>query len=396
MKLSQTILKCADDPMLAYRELADAAARRGTTVVRLDRCQSDLHTSEVFYAAAGSFVPRVLGYAPARGLPIMLEAMQADYRLHGMNYAQEDILITAGASEALSIALQCILDPGSEVLVPEPFYPNCRTLITACGGELRPIFTSPEEGYRFAVREKIEPLIGPETRAILICNPCNPTGAVLSRAEMLTICDIVREYGLWLIADEVYRDFVYEGAADSFGQMERISDRLVLLDSASKRFSAGGARVGALITRNRELMASAHRLAQARLSVATLDQVASAELYLMEDSEAASRRELFRQRRDICMEQLRHTPGVVCAAPMGAHYIMARLPVDDCDRFQTWLLKEFSSGGYTLLLCPGSGFYATPGCGRSEARISYAQEEIELRRAMKLLREALAAYPGRR
>lgn len=394
MKLSGTIQKCSDDPMLRYHMLAEDALRQGKEVLRLDRCQSDVNTSEIFYAAAGSFVPQVLSYAPARGLSIMTEAVQGYYRLHGMNYAEDDILITTGASEALSIAMRCILDPGSEVIVPEPFYPNYRTVITACGGEVRPVFTSPEEDYRYAVREKLEPLIGPNTRAILLSNPCNPTGTVLSRAEMLTICDLVREYGLWLIADEVYREFVYEGASESFGQMPRIEQQLVILDSTSKRFSACGARVGALITRNREFMDAAHKLAQARLSVATLDQVASAELYLMDDSAFSAQKEMFRRRRDLCLEQLRAIPGAVCTAPQGAYYLMARLPVDDCDRFQTWLLEKFELDAQTILLAPGTGFYSTPGCGRSEVRISYVQDEAQLRRAMELLTEALKAYPG--
>lgn len=394
MQLAATIQKCSDDPMLRYHMLAEDALRQGKNVLRLDRCQSDVNTSEIFYAAAGSFVPQVLSYAPARGLSIMTEAVQGYYRLHGMNYSEQDILITTGASEALSIAMRCILDPGSEVIVPEPFYPNYRTVVTACGGEVRPVFTSPEEDYRYAVREKLEPLIGPNTRAILLSNPCNPTGTVLSRAEMLTICDLVREYGLWLIADEVYREFVYEGASESFGQLPRIEQQLIILDSTSKRFSACGARVGALITRNREFMDAAHKLAQARLSVATLDQVASAELYLMDDSTFSAQKEMFRRRRDLCLEQLRAIPGAVCTAPQGAYYLMARLPVDDCDRFQTWLLEKFELDGQTLLLAPGTGFYATPGCGRSEVRISYVQDEAQLRRAMALLTEALQQYPG--
>lgn len=394
MQLSRSVRNCADDPMLPYQQLAEQAIHRGKEVFYLNRCQSDINTSEIFYAAAGSFVPEVLSYAPARGLSIMTEALQGYYRMHGMNYAQEDILVTNGASEALLLAMQCVLDPGSEVIVPEPFYPNYRTVITACGGELRPLFSAPEENYRYAVRERIELLIGPKTRAILCCNPCNPTGAVLTHTEMLVLADIAREYGLWLIADEVYREFVYEGESASFGQLPKIDQQLILLDSTSKRFSASGARVGALITKNKELMACAHRLAQARLSVATLDQVASAELYLMDDQTFSKQKEIFRQRRDLCVAALRSIPGVVCMEPRGAYYLMVRLPVDDCDRFQRWMLEQFESKGQTLLLAPGSGFYATPGCGRSEVRISYVMENEKLQRAMELLAEALRQYPG--
>ena len=394
MILSKAIQNCIDDPMLPYRRLAREAQERGINVIGLDNSQPDSSTSDVFFAAAGAYVPEKLDYAPAKGLSIMAEALQNFYRRRGMNYALEDILVTAGASEALMFAMQCILDPDSEVIVPEPFYLSLRTIITVCGGQVRPLFTTPEEDYCYATREKIEPLITPETRAMLLCNPCNPTGQVLSRAEMLLIANIVKEHNLWLIVDETYREFVYNGEADSFGQLPSIEQQLVLVDSASNSFSLGGARVGALITKNREFMRAAGKLAQARRSVATLNQVAAAELYLMDDTAFVTRRTDYARRRDLCLEAMRAIPGVVCAEPKGALFLMARLPVDDTGRFQQWLLKEFDLDGQTILLAPGSCFYSTYGCGKSEVRISYVVEEQTLLRAMEILAEALRRYPG--
>ena len=394
MKFSQAIERCTGDPMLRYHALARKAAERGVEVIELDQAQPDSTTSDVFFAAAGAYVPKTLDYAPAKGMSIMAEALQGFYRRRGMNYALEDILVTAGSSEALLFAMQCILDPGSEVIVPEPFYLSLRTIIGVTGGQIRPLFTVPEENYAYATREKLEPLIGPETRAILICNPCNPTGQVLSPAEMRMIADVVKEHELWLIADETYREFVYGGEADSFGQMPNIEQQLILVDSASNSFSIGGARVGALITKNRAFMRHANKLAHARRSVATLNQVAAAELYLQDDSGFDVRRAAYAQRRDFCLAAMRAMPGVVCAEPRGALFLMARLPVDDTDRFQQWLLEKFDLDGATLLLVPGSCFYCTPGCGRSEIRLSFAASEEKLNKAMAILAGALQAYPG--
>ena len=394
MKLSKAIQSCTDDPMLRFHILARQAEERGIEVIGLESSQPDSTTSDVFFAAAGAYVPEKLDYAPARGLSIMAEALQSFYRRRGMNYALEDILVTAGASEALMFAMQCILDPDSEVIVPEPFYLSLRTIITVCGGQIRPLFTTPEEDYCYATREKIEPLITPETRAIVLCNPCNPTGQVLTRAEMQLIAGIVKERGLWLIVDETYREFIYDGESDSFGQLPAIEQQLVLVDSASNSFSVGGARVGALITKNREFMRAAAKLAQARRSVATLNQVAAAELYLMDDSAFDSRRADYARRREVCRKAMEAIPGVVCAEPKGALFLMARLPVDDTGRFQQWLLEEFDLDGQTILMAPGSCFYCTYGCGRSEVRVSYVVEESKLLRAMEILAEALRRYPG--
>ena len=395
MRLSKTAAHCSDDPLQHYNALLDEAQKQGKAVYRLDHCLPDIPTPEVYYAASGAFVPKVLAYPPVQGMAIMQEALQSFYRLHGVHLSVEDILITAGATQALLLTMQCILDPGSEVIVPEPFHPNFQTLIASCGGTIRPVFTTPEEGYRYARRELIEPLIGKETCAILCCNPCNPTGTVLTRAEMQLLADIAVEHDLWLVVDEVYRDFVYNSEPRSFAQLANLREHLVVLDSASKRFFISGARVGALITKNRALMAQACKLANSQRCVATMNQVAVAELYLMENDVFTPMCEELHRRRDLSFNALSRIPGVVCTCPSGAFYLMARLPVDDTDLFQTWLLKEFEKDGKTLLMAPGSGFYASPGAGRSEMRISYVLNPDDLTAAFSLLEEALHQYPGR-
>ncbi len=292
----------------------------------------------------------------------------------------------------------CILDEGSEILVPEPFYPNYHTFIRMTGGKIRPIRTTPEDGYRYATREQIEPQINEYTRAILILtNPGNPTGTVLAtQQELRLVADIAKEHDLYLICDEVYREFVYDGEKlTSVASFRDIDENLILIDSVSKRFSACGARIGALLSRNRALMENAMKYAQARLSVATLDQVGAAALYGVEPSYFEATREEYQHRRDVCYRKLLEIPGVVTTEPKGAFYTMAKLPVDDAEEFQMYLLKEFSDRDETVMFAPGSGFYATEGAGLSEIRIAYVRCAEELERALDLLRIAIERYNAR-
>ena len=282
--------------------------------------------------------------------------------------------------------MQAILDAGSEVITPEPFYPNYETCALIAGGALRPIMTRPENGYRYATREQIEPLINKKTRAIMLANPSNPTGYILSPEEMRLLADIAIENDLYLIADEVYREFAYgERMPESFSKFKDLEQHLVLVDSASKRFSACGARIGALLTKNEALMAQMMKLAQCRLSVATLDQIATTALYQLDPGYFDEVREEYHRRRDICYKKLMEIPGVCCECPEGAFYMMAKLPVDDTEKFQKWLLEEFEDNGETVMFAPGIGFYTTPGCGTQEIRIAYVLEGHKLERAMELL-----------
>lgn len=393
MELSKKIQACGLSPMRKFHPFAVQAAKAGKKIYHLNIGQPDIETPEAYFEAVRNFSQPVLAYAPSPGVPEMVQAIQTYYAGIHVNFEADDILITTGGSEALQILMTCILDDGSEVLIPEPFYPNYQTMIRTAGGRIQPIPTTPQEGYRYVNRERIEALIGENTRAIMVTNPGNPTGVVLTREEMRTLADIAKEHNLYLIGDEVYREFVYdEVSLNSFAQLEDAAENVVIIDSVSKRFSACGARVGALLSKNRALMAQALKLCQARLSVATLDQVASAKLYSCDSTYFDTVRAEYRRRRDLCYKMLREIPGVICAKPEGAFYVMVKLPVDDTDAFQKWLLTEFEDGGETVMFAPGGGFYATPGQGGSEARIAYVLEEADLKRALELLALALKRY----
>jgi aspartate aminotransferase len=338
----------------------------------------------------------VLEYAPSAGVPAFLEAVKEYYDRLDIHFDTADMLATTGGSEALEIALACILDDGDEILIPEPFYPNYNTFVQVTGGSIRPIPTTPEEGYHYAEREKIESLINEHTRAIMVTNPGNPTGVVLSHEEMRMLADIAKEHDLFIIGDEVYREFVYGGEKlASLGEFDDAAENVIIIDSVSKRFSACGARVGVMISRNKELMAQAMKICQGRLCSATLDQIGAAALYSVDDSYFAKVREEYKRRRDTAMAKLKQIPGVVCECPKGAFYIMAALPVDDADRFQTWLLEEFEDHGDTVMFAPGESFYATPGKGKNEIRIAYVLKQADLERAMDLLALGIEAYNKR-
>ena len=393
MKFSSKVLKCGLSPMRKFHPYAVAAEAKGKKIYHLNIGQPDIETPKAYFEAVRHFDLPVLEYAPSPGIPVLIDAIQKYYDDLGMHFEKGDILITNGGSEALQIAMNCILDDGDEILIPEPFYPNYDTFVHVAGGNIRPIHSSPEEGYRYAQRQRIEPLIHERTRAILITNPGNPTGTVLTPEEMTVIADIAKKHGLFLVADEVYREFVYGGEPlSTFLTLPGLEENLIVVDSVSKRFSACGARVGALISRNRDFLAQAMKLCQGRLCSATLDQLGAAALYGVDPSYFDATRDEYRRRRNACVEGLHRIPGVVCEEPKGAFYLMAKLPVDDADKFQTWLLEEFEDRGETLMFAPGEGFYGTPGKGKDEIRIAYVLNEGDIRRSMELLGLAIARY----
>lgn len=396
MKFSSKVLKCGLSPMRKFHPYAVAAEAKGKKIYHLNIGQPDIETPKAYFEAVRHFDLPVLEYAPSPGIPVLIDAIQKYYDDLGMHFEKGDILITNGGSEALQITMNCILDDGDEILIPEPFYPNYNTFVRITGGSIRPISTSPEEGYRYADRARIEPLINEHTRAILMTNPGNPTGVVLSPEEVRLMAEIAREHDLFLIGDEVYREFVYGGEKlTTLLELEDMAEYVVVIDSVSKRFSACGARIGALISRNQELMANAMKICQGRLCAATLDQVGATALYGVDSSYFAAVQEEYKKRRDTCMEGLSKIPGVMCECPKGAFYIMAKLPVDDTDRFQAWLLEEFDNHGETVMFAPGEGFYATPGKGRDEIRIAYALQQRDLERAMAVLASGIQAYTAR-
>ena len=397
MKFSTKAEKCGLSPMRKFHPYAVAAKAKGRTIYHLNIGQPDIETPKAYFDTVANFSQKVLEYAPSGGVPELVAAVQDYYGKLNIRYTADEILITTGGSEALQIAMNCILDDGDEILIPEPFYPNYSTMAWTCGAEIRPIPTTPEAGYHFADREKIEAAITGKTRAILVTNPGNPTGTVLTAEEMEMLVDIAVEHDLFLIGDEAYREFVYEDGAQlqSFGSYEKGRENIIVIDTVSKRFSACGARVGCLLSHNADFLAHAMKYCQCRLAVATLDQVAASALYSVDEGYFAAVREEYKRRRDTVVAGLQQIPGVVCTCPRGAFYLMAALPVDDADRFQQWLLEEFEDGGETVMFAPGEPFYGTPGKGKNEIRIAYVLEEAKLARAMELLRLGIERYNQR-
>lgn len=370
------------------------AVEQGKKIYHLNIGQPDLPTPDEFFDAVREFSQKTLAYAPSPGIPALVEAIRNYYANHGVSLESDDIFITTGGSEALLFTCLSILDPDSEVIIPEPYYPNYGTFIRAAGGVICPLPTHPEEGYRFVDRQQIEKCINPNTRAILITNPGNPTGAVLTEEEMRVVADIAREHDLYLISDEVYREFCYNdsGKIPCMGQFEDIDDNLIMIDSVSKRFSSCGARIGCVITKNKELQKALIKFCQSRLAVATLDQLGAAALYNVNDSYLQASVQEYRHRRDVAIAGLRKIPGVRVEVPMGAFYVMAQLPVDDTDKFQQWLLTDFEDKGDTVMFAPGASFYATPGSGVDEIRMAYILEEKDLTRAVELIGLGIARY----
>lgn len=393
MKFSSKALRCQQSPMRKFHPYAVAAAAAGKKIYHLNIGQPDIQTPPQLFEAVRSFHEATLAYAPSPGIPALIDAICSYYARIGVTLDAGNVLVTTGGSEALQIACNCILDDGDEIIIPEPFYPNYHTFITTAGASIHPLHTKPEEGYFFADREKIEACITSKTKAIMITNPGNPTGTCLTREEMKMILDVAAEHDLYLIADEVYREFAYEtGELLSFLQFGYGYENLILIDSVSKRFSACGARIGCLISRNVEFMAQALKYCQARLSVATLDQVAAAALYSVGPEYFAAVREEYHRRRDTVVRKLHEIPGVVCECPKGAFYLMAALPVDDAEKFQQWLLEEFDDHGDTVMFAAGGPFYATPGKGLNEIRIAYVLKQEDLEQAMDLLALGIQKY----
>ncbi len=394
MKISINANRCEPSPMRKFHPLAVKAKENGTQIYHLNIGQPDLETPQAYYDAVCNFNQPTLEYAASPGMPVLIEAIRNYYAKLGVDLEPDDILITTGGSEALLFTCLSILDPYTEVIIPEPYYPNYTTFVHAAGGVIRALHTGPEEGYRYADRNRIEKLITKNTRAIMATNPGNPTGVVLSDEEMQMIADIAKENDLYLISDEVYREFCYDDkfGIPTMGRLQGIDDNLVIIDSVSKRFSACGARVGCVITKNKELQQALLKFCQSRLSVATIDQIGAAALYSVDPSFYAQCKEEYRLRRDTVVTGLRKIPGVLVEEPMGAFYVMARLPVDNADKFQKWLLESFEDNHETVMFAPGAPFYETPGSGINEVRIAYVLEQPKLERAMELLGKGIARY----
>ena len=398
MKFSKKIEKCELSPVRKFYPYEAAAVKRGTRVLHMNIGQPDIETPQVFFDAIRNFDEKVLEYAPAPGIPVFVGAVRDYYERLGCKLECEDILATYGGSEALQIVLASILDEGDEILVPEPFYPNYTTFVNVTGAKIVPIHTTAENGYHYADRARIEPLINEHTRAILMTNPGNPTGAVLTPEERRVMADIVKEHNLFLISDEVYREIVYgDRKPSTMLEFADAAENIAVVDSVSKRFSATGARMGALVSRNRELLNQATKICQGRLCVGTLEQIGSAAMYNQLPAEYYTNVcAEYSRRREALVTALNQLPGVTFNNPEGAFYLMATLPVDDAEKLQYFLLEEFSDNGETMMFTPAADFFADPEMGRNIIRIAYVTRAEEITRAVELLGKGIAAYNARK
>ncbi len=393
MKFSSKIEKCGLSPMRKFAPYANEAVKNGKKLYHLNIGQPDIATPAAYFEAVKNFSQPVLAYAPSDGVPVMLDAIVDYYGKIGAPITNKQVLISTGGSEALQMALSSILDEGDEIIIPEPFYPNYSTFVTLTGATIRPVTTKPEEGYKFAIRERIEACINEHTRAIMFTNPGNPTGTVLTEEELKLMADIAKEHDLFIIGDEVYREFVYGGEKlMSLLQLEGYEDNVVVIDSVSKRFSACGARIGCMITRNAELYNHAMKWCQGRLCASTIDQVASAALYTVGPEYFDAVRKEYCARKDCLVEGLKKIPGVVYSEPKGAFYVMAALPVDDAEKLQMFMLNEWDDNGETLMFTPAESFYKTPNIGKNEIRMAYVINEADITRSMELLKAGIEAY----
>ncbi|MCO6481556.1 MAG: pyridoxal phosphate-dependent aminotransferase [Flavobacteriales bacterium] len=372
---------------------AEAARKRGVEVLHLNIGQPDIHSPEVALEAVRNNDLRVVEYSHSAGNESYRKGLAAYYQQHKIPVTHEDIIITTGGSEALLFGLMACFNPGDEIIIPEPFYTNYNAFAIQAGITVVPLSTSIAQGFALPPAEAFEKLITPRTKGILICNPGNPTGVLYGREELETLRDIVKKHDLFLFADEVYREFCYDGARHiSAMELDGIEQNVVLVDSVSKRYSMCGARIGAFVTRNKELLATALKFAQARLSPPTFGQIASEAALQAPRSYFEEVNSEYRERRNILVEGLNSIPGVLCPMPKGAFYCVAELPIDDAEKFCVWLLEEFQHKGHTVMMAPAAGFYAHPAPGKKQVRLAYVLEQDKLRMAVECLREALVHY----
>ena len=394
--ITERAIEMPQSPIRKLAPLATEAEARGTKIYHLNIGQPDLKTPEVGLDVLRNIDRKTLEYSPSQGFLSYRQKLVQYYAAYDIELSVDDIIITTGGSEAVLFAFLSCLNPGDEIIVPEPAYANYMAFAISAGAKIRTIPTTIEDGFALPAVEKFEELINEHTRAILICNPNNPTGYLYTRREMNQIRDLVKKYDLYLFSDEVYREFIYTGSPYiSACHLEGVEQNVVLIDSVSKRYSECGIRVGALITKNEEVRNAVMKFCQARLSPPLLGQlVAEASI----DTPKEYMREMYDEyveRRNCLIDGLNRIPGVYSPIPMGAFYTVARLPVDDAEKFCAWCLSDFDYEGETVMLAPAAGFYTTPGAGKDQVRIAYVLNKEDLARALVVLKYALEAYPGR-
>lgn len=382
-----------ESPIRKLVPFADQAKKQGKKIYHLNIGQPDIETPAGVLQKVRSFDAKVIEYSNSLGNLSLREKWAAYYQNLGYDIQAKDMVITTGGSEALMFAFMSCFDSGDEVIIPEPYYANYNGFAVSCGLVVKTVTCSIENGFALPPMAEIEKKIGPKTKGILICNPGNPTGTVYSAAELKELAGIVQKYPLVLIADEVYREFCYDGKTHtSVLSFPEILEQVIVIDSLSKRYSMCGARLGALVTCNAQIMQTATKFAQARLSPPTMAQVMGEEAMNTPPSYMEKVMVEYQTRRDVLVQRLNAMPGVQCPKPGGAFYAVAQLPVDDADRFCQWLLEDFDLNGETVMLAPASGFYENPGLGKKQVRIAYVLEVSELNKAMDCLQEALKQY----
>jgi aspartate aminotransferase len=395
-RLSDKAVLMPASPIRKLVPYADIARAKGTQVIHLNIGQPDIETPEVAREAIKNADIQVLAYSHSAGFESYRKGLAEYYVKNDIHVDFEDILVTTGGSEALIFGFMSCLNPGDEIIIPEPFYANYNGFAVTAGVKVIPVTSTIDEGFSLPSVEEFEKKITSKTKAILICNPGNPTGYLYSKDELQQLSGIVKKHDLFLFADEVYREFCYDGAQPfSVMNLEGLEQNAILIDSVSKRYSMCGARIGALISKNKEVIQSALKFAQARLSPPTYAQVAAEAALATPQDYFDQVIEEYVQRRDIMVDGLNSIPGVRCPKPRGAFYCVAEFPVDDTEKFCQWLLESFEYKGKTVMMAPLSGFYSTPGFGKKEARIAYVLEQSLLKDAVKCLEEALKVYPGR-
>lgn len=398
MKISRNSQAMEFSPIRKFSPIATEVKKSGVKVYHLNIGQPDVKTPDCFMDAIRAFDAEVLMYQQSQGDIKFLESI-CDYykREYDVEYKPTDIVVTMGASEALTMTFTTILDPGDEILIAEPFYSNYQTFVLMSGGVIKPIPTSSKDGYRYASKEKLESALTEKTKAIVCINPGNPTGLALTAEEMDVVADFAIKHDLWLIADEAYREYVYDGMKPrSFANIDRLKDNLIVIDSVSKRFSACGARIGFVVSKNEEFMTGVIKLAQSRLCVSTLEQVGSTELFKLPSSYYEEMNKEYCSRRDAAYEEIMQISDVICHKPGGAFYMMIDLPIEDAEDFLMFLLTEYRDNNETVMFAPAGGFYGTPGKGKSEIRIAYVLESDYIKRACQLIRTGLEAYKAKK
>ena len=395
-KISEKAILMPASPIRKLVPYAEKAKKAGKIVYHLNIGQPDIETPEVALNAVRNMDRKVIEYSHSAGFESYRNGLSAYYIKTGINVQPEDIIITTGGSEALIFGFMTTCNPGDEIIIPEPFYANYNGFAVTAGLTVVPVTASIESGFALPPVEEIEKKITSKTKAIVICNPGNPTGYLYSKEELEQLATIVKKHDLFLYADEVYREFCYDGAVPfSVMNLAGIEENVIMIDSVSKRYSMCGARIGALISKNKEVMAAALKFGQARLSPPTIDQIASEAALNTPQSYFDNVVAEYVERRNIMVDGLNSIPGVFCPKPSGAFYCVAKFPVDDAEKFCQWLLEDFEFEGQTVMMAPANGFYATKGAGQQEARIAYVLNQDSLKKAVICLREALKVYPGR-